>query len=141
MKKNLIFITVLVLMLTTVTLFSVIKKKGTEISEENAVAGTYRKITSEEAEQMMKNEKNYIIIDVRMENEYMEGHIPNAVSIPLNTIGESEISKLPDKNQLIMVYCRSGSRSKQAALRLIKKGYTNIIDFGGINSWTGEIVK
>ncbi|RRD39310.1 rhodanese-like domain-containing protein [Leptotrichia sp. OH3620_COT-345] len=141
MKKNIMFITILILMLTTVVLFSVIKKKSVKISEENSSTEIYRKITSEEAAQIMANEKNYIIVDVRTQNEYMEGHIPNAVSIPLNTIGDSEIRELPDKNQLIMVYCRSGSRSRQAVLKLIKKGYTNVIDFGGINSWTGEIIK
>ena len=89
----------------------------------------------------MKDEKNYIIIDVRTIEEYSEGHIPNAVSLPVQNIGNDENFQLPDKNQLILLYCRSGSRSKQAAQKLVEKGYANVVDFGGINKWIGEIVK
>ena len=102
-------------------------------------AGSYRRITTQEAMEMMNRETNYIILDVRTQAEYDAGHIPDAVLVPNETIGTEEISQLPDKDQLIMVYCRSGNRSKQASEKLVKLGYTNIVEFGGINSWTGEI--
>ena len=103
-------------------------------------ANTYRRITMPEAVKMMGQEENYIILDVRTEQEYAAGHIPGAIVIPNETIGTEEIPQLPDKDQLIMVYCRSGNRSRQASDKLVKLGYTNIIEFGGINSWPGEIV-
>ena len=101
---------------------------------------TYRQITMSEAVELMEKEDNYIILDVRTEQEYAAGHIPGAIVIPNETIGTEEIPRLPDKDQLIMVYCRSGNRSKQASDKLVKLGYTNIVEFGGINSWPGEIV-
>ena len=100
---------------------------------------SYRQITTREAVEMMAKETNYIILDVRTQAEYDAGHIPGAILIPNETIGTDEISQLPDKEQLIMIYCRSGNRSKQASEKLVKLGYTNIVEFGGINSWTGEI--
>ena len=103
-------------------------------------ANTYRQITMPEAVRMMEKEKNYVILDVRTEQEYAAGHIPGAIVIPNETIGTEEIPQLPDRDQLIMVYCRSGNRSKQASDKLVKLGYTNIVEFGGINSWPGEIV-
>ena len=101
---------------------------------------TYRQITVEEAVDMMSQETGYIILDVRRPDEFAAGHIPNAVNIANESIGTDEIPSLPDKNQLIMVYCRSGRRSKEAAEKLVKLGYTNIVEFGGILDWTGEIV-
>jgi len=102
---------------------------------------TYRQITMEEAVTLMAQEKDYIILDVRRPDEFAVGHIPNAINVPNETIGESEISALPDKGQLIMVYCRSGRRSKEAAEKLIRLGYTNIVEFGGIIDWKGETVS
>ena len=89
----------------------------------------------------MQKESGYIILDVRTEEEYEEKHIPGAICIPNETIGTEEIEALPDKNQLIMVYCRSGNRSKKAAEKLVKLGYTNIVEFGGINDWQGKTVS
>ena len=100
----------------------------------------YKKITSDEAKKMMESEKT-IVVDVRTTEEYNEGHIPNAVSIPLETIENEAEEKLKNKDDLILVYCRSGRRSREAALKLIEKGYTNVIDFGGIQDWNGEVVK
>ena len=100
----------------------------------------YKKITSDEAKKMMETEKT-IVVDVRTIEEYNEGHIPNAVSIPLETIENEAEAKLKNKDDLILVYCRSGRRSREAALKLIEKGYTNVIDFGGIQDWNGEVVK
>ena len=105
-----------------------------------AEANTYRRITMQEAVEMMEKEENYMILDVRTHEEFAAGHIPGAIVIPNETIGTEEVPELPDKDQLIMVYCRSGNRSKQASDKLVKLGYTNIIEFGGIIDWPGEIV-
>ncbi|MDD6967401.1 MAG: rhodanese-like domain-containing protein [Firmicutes bacterium] len=102
---------------------------------------SYRQVTAEEAVALMEKESGYIILDVRTAQEYSEKHIPKAVNIPNESIGTEEIPALPDKNQLILVYCRSGNRSKQASEKLAALGYTNIVEFGGINSWPGETVS
>ena len=102
---------------------------------------TYRQINAEEAATMMEEESSYIILDVRTAEEYSEKHIPGAINIPNETIGAEDIPELPDKEQLILVYCRSGNRSKQASEKLVKLGYTNIVEFGSINDWTGETVS
>ena len=104
-------------------------------------AGSYRQISMDEAVKMMKDEKNYIILDVRRPDEYAEGHIPGAINVPNEEIGTTEIAELPDKSQLILVYCRSGRRSKEASEKLVKLGYTNIVEFGGILDYKGEIEK
>lgn len=101
----------------------------------------YRQIGMDAAVVMMKEETNYIILDVRTPEEYAEMHIPNAINVPNETIGTEEISALPNKDQLILVYCRSGRRSKEASAKLVNLGYTNIVEFGGINDWTGETVS
>lgn len=90
---------------------------------------------------MMEQETDYIILDVRTPEEYSEVHIPDAVNIPNEVIGKGDIPELPDKDQLILVYCRSGNRSKQASEKLAGLGYTNIVEFGGINNWPGETVS
>ena len=102
---------------------------------------TYRQVSPEEAAAMMEEETDYIILDVRTQEEYETAHIPGAVCIPNETIGTEDIPELPDKEQLILVYCRSGNRSKQASEKLAKQGYTNLVEFGGINSWTGKTVS
>ena len=102
---------------------------------------TYRQVNAEEAATMMEEESSYIILDVRTAEEYSEKHIPGAINIPNETIGTEDIPELPDKGQLILVYCRSGNRSKQASEKLVKLGYTNIVEFGGINDWMGETVS
>ena len=101
----------------------------------------YRQISMDEAVKMMRDEKNYIILDVRKPDEFAEGHIPGAINVPNEEIDTAEIEDLPAKKQLILVYCRSGRRSKEAAEKLAKLGYTNIVEFGGILDWTGEIEK
>ena len=105
----------------------------------NSQTNTYRSITMDEAVDMMAKETGYIILDVRRPDEFAAGHIPNAINVPNESIGTSDIPELPDKDQLIMVYCRSGRRSKEAAEKLVKLGYTNIVEFGGILDWKGEI--
>ena len=106
----------------------------------NSQTNTYRSITMDEAVTMMAQETGYIILDVRRPDEYAAGHIPNAINVPNESIGTSDIPELPDKDQLIMVYCRSGRRSKAASEKLVKLGYTNIVGFGGILDWKGETV-
>ena len=114
MKHRLFLILLIVLLLT-----------GCAVSTDKDV--TYTQITMSEAVEMMESESDYIILDVRR--------------IPNESIGTDEISELPDKDQLILVYCRSGNRSKQASQKLVKLGYSNVVEFGGINDWKGEIEK
>ena len=118
------------------------EKETLAMSKETKAAkkAEYKKITSDEAKKMMETQK-VIVVDVRTLEEYNEGHIPNAISIPLETIENEAEVKLKNKDDLILVYCRSGRRSREAALKLIEKGYTNVIDFGGIKDWNGEVVK
>ena len=104
-------------------------------------AAGYRQIGMDEAIAMMEEESGYVILDVRTPEEFADRHIPGAVNIPNETIGTEEIPELPDKAQLILVYCRSGNRSKQASDKLVGLGYTNIVEFGGINDWPGETVS
>ena len=113
----------------------------TGCASSNNQANTYRSITMDDAVNMMAQETGYIILDVRRPDEFAAGNIPNAINVPNESIGTSEIPELPDKNQLIMVYCRSGRRSKEASEKLVKLGYTNIVEFGGILDWKGEIEK
>ena len=102
---------------------------------------SYRQIGMDEAIELMENESDYIILDVRTEAEFSEKRIPGAINVPNESIGADEIAELPDKEQLILVYCRSGNRSKQASEKLVKLGYTNIVEFGGINDWPGETIS
>lgn len=139
------------MLLTMIGLFSVFgfscsktgnEKQSLTISKEvkNGKKAEYKKITSDEAKKMIETQK-VIVVDVRTLEEYTEGHIPNAISVPLETIENKAEAKLKNKDDLILVYCRSGRRSREAALKLIEKGYTNVIDFGGIKDWNGEVVK
>ena len=140
-----------IMLLTMIGLFSVFgfscsktgnEKQSLTISKEvkNGKKAEYKKITSDEAKKMIETQK-VIVVDVRTLEEYTEGHIPNAISVPLETIENKAEAKLKNKDDLILVYCRSGRRSREAALKLIEKGYTNVIDFGGIKDWNGEVVK
>ena len=101
----------------------------------------YKRISMDEAKTLMEKEEGYILLDVRTKGEYESGYIPGAINIPLSDIDEKIISFLPDKSQMILVYCRSGNRSREASDKLSKLGYTNILEIGGINDWKGEIVK
>lgn len=140
--KGLIF-----LIIVSLTLFS--SCSGTENNEttnsttEATINNTlgYEQISSEEAKRLMDIEKDYIIIDARTIEEFNEGHIEGAILIPEYEIGERAEKELPNKDQLILVYCRSGRRSKIAAEALVDLGYTNVKEFGGIIDWQYEIVK
>ena len=103
-------------------------------------AAGYRQVDMDEAQALMAREQNYIILDVRTAEEFAQGHIPGAIHVANESIGREEILQLPDKEQLILVYCRSGNRSKKASEKLVQLGYTNIVEFGGIIDWPGEIV-
>ena len=103
-------------------------------------APTYRQVSSSEATAPMESETTSPHHAGRTQTEDDQGRIPGAICVPNETIGTGEIPQLPDKEQLILVYCRSGNRSKQAAQKLADSGYMNIVEFGGILSWTGETV-
>ena len=104
-------------------------------------SATYDQISGAEAKALMDSESGYIIIDARTQEEYDQGHIPGAILIPEYEIADRAEKELPDKDQLILVYCRSGRRSKIAAEELVKLGYTNVKEFGGIIDWEYDIVK
>ncbi len=115
------------------------KENITENSTVNSLG--YEQISGEEAKKIMDSETGYIIIDARTQEEFDEGHIENAILIPEYEISERAEKELPDKNQLILVYCRSGRRSKIAAQALVELGYTNVKEFGGIIDWKYEVIK
>ena len=126
--KKLIFIFLAVMLLTAC---------GQD--KENKQEAVYMTITAEEAKRIMDNEEGYIILDVRTQQEYDQGHIPGAMLIPDTEIAVRAEGVLTDKNQLILVYCRSGRRSKLAAEVMVELGYTNIKEFGGIIDWPYEV--
>ena len=101
----------------------------------------FSQITMDEAKEIFETPGDYIILDVRRADEYAGGHIPRAINVANESIKDTCPEELPDLNQTIYVYCRSGNRSKQASEKLVSLGYTNIIEFGGILDWTGEIEK
>ncbi|MBQ7331465.1 MAG: rhodanese-like domain-containing protein [Oscillospiraceae bacterium] len=107
--------------------------------KENRQEAVYMNITAQQAKEMMDSQEGYIILDTRTQEEYDESHIPGALLIPHDEIKEKAEDVLTDKNQLILVYCRSGRRSKLAAEALAELGYTNIKEFGGIIDWPYEV--
>ncbi len=110
-----------------------------QIMDGDGMVNSYRQIDQETAKRMMEQDDGHVIVDVRRQDEYDAGHIPGAILIPNESIGSEMPEELPDLNQVILIYCRSGNRSKQAAQKLFDMGYTRIYEFGGINTWTGEI--
>ncbi len=124
-----------------ISLFAVFLLAGCAAAPAEDTENGVTHISMEEAQAMMEQDENCIILDVRSYAEYAERHIPGAICIPNDTIGKEEIAQLPDKDQRIMVYCRSGRRSKQAAAKLALLGYTDIVEIGGINDWPGETVS
>ena len=106
-----------------------------------APSASYEQISAQQAKDLMDTDDSLVILDVRTQQEYEQSHIPGAICVPNETIGSEEIPALPHREQLILVYCRSGNRSKQAAEKLVSLGYTNVVEFGGINSWPGETVS
>ena len=106
---------------------------------ENTQEAVYLNITAQQAKEIMDTQTGYIILDTRTQEEYDTGHIPGAIVLPYDEVPEKAEGILTDKNQLILVYCRSGRRSKLAADDLVKLGYTNIMEFGGIIDWPYEV--
>lgn len=111
------------------------------ILDRSGMENSYRQITQAEAKEMMLRDDGHIILDVRRADEYEAGHIPGAICLPNEEIGAEPPEPLPDKEQIILVYCRSGRRSKEAAQKLFDMGYTAVFEFGGITDWTGETVS
>ena len=143
MKKTLILISIFMIMLV-----SCFGKKLFALANDIYDAGgepmTYKMVSMAEGLEIAKNNPNSIIVDVRRDDEYKAGHIPGAVLLTMETItAETAAKVLPDKNQMILIYCRSGRRSKIAAQNLLDLGYTNLIEFGGILDYKGkmEIIK
>lgn len=148
MKKNIIIAIVIIAVLICIGFFIYKTNKTNKTTTSNSTATTngaktneIRHVSMNDIVKIMEENKDYIIVDVRTPDEYKEGHIPNAINIPNETINETVYNKLKDKNQLILIYCRSGSRSRQAAYKMQKLGYTNLVDFGGIINWKGKIEK
>ena len=111
-----------------------------EVRTTTSAAANYQQITQEKAKEMMQADDGHIIVDVRRQDEYDSGHIPGAILIPNESIGTEQPKELPDLDQVILIYCRSGRRSKEASQKLADMGYTHIYEFGGIIDWTGEVV-
>lgn len=110
-------------------------------TEMEAVLSPYTVISQDRAKEMMSVNDGHIVIDCRRMDEYVSGHIPEAVCIPNESIFKETGTKLPDKEQIILIYCRTGRRSKEAARKLVDLGYVNVYEFGGILEWDGQIVK
>ena len=108
--------------------------------DRDGMVNSYRQISQDEAKKMMEADDGHVIVDVRRQDEYDEGHIPGAILIPNESIDAEPPAALPDMNQVILVYCRSGRRSKEAAQKLFDMGYRNVYEFGGIIDWTGDVV-
>ena len=125
----------IIMLLISLSLF------GMTACQDGGNNATYEQITPQQAKEIMDTEQEYIIIDARTEEEFAEGHIENAILIPEYEISERAEKELPNKDQLILIYCRSGRRSKIASEELVKLGYTNVKEFGGIIDWPYEIVK
>ncbi|MDO5440556.1 MAG: rhodanese-like domain-containing protein [Erysipelotrichaceae bacterium] len=142
MKK--VFVIIVIVIVVFISIF-VYKRKEAELYvddqiEEKEVINMYKQISMEEAKEIFKTKGDYIIVDVRRPDEFAEGHIPSAINIVNEEITTAP-KELKDKSQVIYVYCRSGRRSKEASEKLVNLGYTNIIEFGGIIDWTGDIEK
>ncbi len=113
---------------------------GGQIMDGDGMVNSYQQISQDEAKEMMRRDDGHVIVDVRRQEEYDAGHIPGAILIPNEEIGDTQPEALPDLDQVILIYCRSGNRSKQAAQKLFDMGYTHIYEFGGIITWDGEIM-
>ena len=111
-----------------------------QVMDGDGMVNSYQQIDQETAKKMMEADDGHVVVDVRRQDEFDAGHIPGAILIPNETITDARPEQLPDFDQVILIYCRSGNRSKQAAQKLFDMGYTNVYEFGGINTWTGELV-
>lgn len=112
---------------------------GSNATNDSSNSSSYQQVDAETAKELMDTEDDYVILDARTQAEYDQGHIPGAILIPRDTVATAAEDTLPNKDRLILVYCRSGNRSKQASQALVDLGYTNVIEFGGINNWPYEV--
>ena len=135
MKKSIFLLLTAILLLLTGC-----SSGSGQMMDGDGMVNSYTQISQEQAKEMMTRGDGHIIVDVRRQDEYDAGHIPGAILIPNENIGTEHPEELPDLNQIILIYCRSGNCSKQAAQKLFDMGYTNIYEFGGIIDWTSEIV-
>ena len=126
------------ILLTAIALLVTACSSGGQVMDGEDMVRSFTQISQEEVRKMMEKDDGHIIIDVRRQDEFVTGHIPGAVCIPNESIGKEKPEELPDTDQIILVYCRSGNRSKQASQKLFDMGYTNVYEFGGIIDWTGE---
>ena len=134
MRKAIVIIAAAVLLLLTAC------SSGGQVMDGEDMVRSYKQISQDEAKKMMEQDDGHVIVDVRRPDEFAAGHILEAICIPNENIGTEQPEELPDLDQVILVYCRSGNRSKQAAKKLFDMGYTNVYEFGGIINWTGEVV-
>ena len=142
MIKFIIFGAVIICCVAVICILVIHSRRGMIMDGDGMVRTfEYTQITQEEAKEMMEKDDGHIIVDVRREDEYAEGHIPGAILIPNESIENTPPEDLPDYDQIILVYCRSGRRSKEAAQKLADMGYANVYEFGGIIDWDGEVVK
>lgn len=126
----------------TLLLFLIISLAGCGSKEEDAETPSYQQITVEEAKSMMEEQPDAVVLDVREQDEYDAGHIPGAVLLPVGTINEeTAASAIPEKDTVVLVYCRSGNRSKTASQALVDLGYTQIYEFGGIKDWPYDVER
>lgn len=137
MKKLVKRVTLLIILFVGILSLISCGKNEEAITE----VAAFSKISSEDAKKIIDEEKNIVIIDVRTEDEYNSGHIKNSILIPVNDLKDKAENILKDKNQKILIYCRTGNRSNTAGKILDEMGYSNIYDFGGINSWEYGLVK
>ena len=138
--RNLITVIIILVIIVVIGIFL----KNRNSKEDNKITvkdANIQYVSMNDIEKIMNENENYIILDVRTIEEYNDGHIPSAICIPNETIDENVVNKLSNKEQLILIYCRSGNRSKQATIKLKDLGYLNLIEFGGIIDWPGEIEK
>ena len=140
MKKIIIAAAAILCLLAFASCAQQEEKIEMEVETEVETELTYQQITAEEAKTIMDTEKDYIIIDARTDEKFAAGHIEGAIMIPEYEIANRAEEQLPDKDALILVYCRSGRRSKIASEELVKLGYTNVKEFGGIIDWPYEVV-
>ncbi len=133
--KKIIALLLVILLFTSCSAVESQKKEDVTVKQNK-----FEQISMEEAKKLLAEGSDYVLLDVRTKEEFAGGHIKNAVNIPNETISASAIPELPNKEQKIYVYCRSGNRSKQAAEKLADLGYTNVTEIGGIIDWSGEIV-
>ncbi len=139
MKRRVRVVATIVAAVAALALFTGCSHGSSDSSESGGQA--YRQASAEEAKALMEEQGDYVILDVRTKSEYDEGHIPGAVLLPHDQVKDEAEKMLPTKDELILVYCRSGNRSKQASQAFVDLGYTNVVEFGGINSWPYDIER